>query len=243
LIALLCCCNARAQCHHNRRPRWHCGEGTGKAGPQCQAQWHCNQLKSTMVKSKALLSFVRSIDRHSKHHMHFNRKSHIINVPHRTDHWFWMGAQNATERSGWVQRGTERTFQCVTICMQHWQQQVQRGGMKNVLVLSVQSFARIVCVAERSKRSPSFDHHVQVWIVPGKNIPPCCHLHVASEVEAAKERSCVTPHGIQRLDRVDCFRLPWRTTGKDHFSSSLSTLHTLMHTCMLQSIDNGTFPL
>jgi len=97
LIVLLCHHNARVQHCCNRRPRWHCGEGTGKAGPQCQSQWHCSQLKRVPW-SKAFRTFERAF---------FDRS---ITIPNTTCvsitkvvHLTLLAAQ--TIGSGWVQRG------------------------------------------------------------------------------------------------------------------------------------------
>jgi len=142
--------------------------------------------------------------------MHFNHKSCVLDVAHRADHWFRIGAQKATERS-WN----------IACCMLHQQQQVQRGGTKNVLRLSITmcksgscgdagkeraSTLRSVCnigsgvgAAWRDKeRSPSFNHHVQVWIMPGKNVLQCCDLHTTLEAEQAKECSFAILCSIQR---------------------------------------------
>jgi len=138
LSAALVLCHAAAtlpQCHCNTgvrhccsgRPRWHCGEGTRKAGPQHQAQWHCNQLKAPWSNRnfEKLLFFDRSIAIPNTTCVLIAKVACLMLLTAQT-----IG-------SGQVQCGCRERSWNIACCMLHQWQQVQRGGMKNVLRLSI----------------------------------------------------------------------------------------------------------
>jgi len=122
--------------------------------PTTSSAMALKSTESAMVKSKAFRTFVlRSIDR----------------SPFQTPHAFQSQKLHA---QCWSPHGPLVPCRCSV-------------GRKNLLAhcCLCEASAATGAAWRDKERSPSFDHHVQVWIMPGKNVLQCCYLCVTLEAE------------------------------------------------------------
>jgi len=157
-------------------------------------------------------------------------------MPHR------IARRHVAERSKSVP-SRKRTCFNIAVCVKCCSDRVRSASNRNVLRLLITMCKSLKHLGSCALRS---DRNVLRLLVtmckslksnPGGEGMFFARFHTASNAWILHDSVWCSTHG-SCASPVICFRLPWSTVQKDHFSSSLSTLHC-NQSCKLQQIDNG----